>query len=83
MERPTLTAQAGAEAAGQRQEGALRHMAEAAVHFAAELGTALLTPYSHAAEASVTHAQPDRRAGDKVNPMLVDVSPWVSTEHRT
>lgn len=79
-----VTAQAGAEAAGVQQEGALHHMASVVVHFAAEAAGVLLTPYSHGAVDSVAHAQAaDRRQGDKVNPYRIDVAPWVNTAHRT
>lgn len=42
-----------------------------------------LRPYSTASAVSAEGASPDRRAGDKVNPMKVDISGFVSTTHRT
>ncbi len=62
---------------------AVGHVVAEGAHLVVDTAYAVLTPYSHAAEASVAGAQPARREGDKVNPTTVSMDSWVNTEHRT
>ena len=73
----------GHESGVERVLHAVGHVVAEGAHVVADTASIFLAPYSHAAEASVDLAQPARREGDKVNPMTVDLSSFVNTEHRT